>query len=176
MLRRQVQTCQVSRISRETHAFWPQITSHARGGIKGHLSHSFQLSSHISISTRPTRKYDLPNRIRISCHSCLNKINNSYSPHLLWRTTESLLTPESHGLWHRDSLFCSRETFTTWFWSGLNVGELPVKTWGKYNWVKSWRETRLGHPGAMQVHEWNSWIEENGADKWEVKTDSLFAY
>ena len=59
------QTCQVSRISRETHAFCPQKASHARRGVKEHVSHSFQSSDHISASTRPTRNYDLSTPIRI---------------------------------------------------------------------------------------------------------------
>ncbi len=51
-----LQTCQVSHIWRETHAFWPQITSHARKGDRDQMSHSFHSTSHISASTRPTRK------------------------------------------------------------------------------------------------------------------------
>ncbi len=35
------------------------------------MSHSFHSTRHISEPTRPTRKYDLPNRIRILCGSHL---------------------------------------------------------------------------------------------------------
>ena len=66
-----MQTCQVSRIWRETHAFCPQITSYARKGGREQMSHSFHSTRHISESTRPTRKYDLPNSIRIRWRSHL---------------------------------------------------------------------------------------------------------
>ena len=58
-------TCQVSRISRETHTFCPQKASHARRGVKEHVSHSFELSGHISASTWSTTKYDLSTHVKI---------------------------------------------------------------------------------------------------------------
>ena len=58
-----MQTCQVSRISRETHAFWPQIASHARRGVREHLSHSSDsfhgISQHL-LNVQETMTYQIP--------------------------------------------------------------------------------------------------------------------